>query len=146
MTPGPSNFKSCYWYEKYSLLSKNNHVYLKKKKEKIKIRYFLVSFSDSCSSTQNWIPSPLYTRFPFSLSPWGSWKVSWQCSALAEKVMHGEVWRWSPGEGMLYFRSIEPSFNFARVYFNWKINIHIHAGKEKLVLKLQACVFKRSNV
>lgn len=50
-----------------------------------------VSFSDSCISMHNWIPSPLYTRFSFSLSPRGSWKVSRQCSELAEKIMHGEV-------------------------------------------------------
>lgn len=47
---------------------------------------------------------------------------------------------------MVYLKSVEPSFVFAKVYFNWKIKIHIHAGKEKLVLKLQARVFKRSNV
>lgn len=141
MAPGPSNFKSCYCYGIYSLLSKNNCVYLKKKK----IRK-AVSFSDSCISMHNWIPSPLYTRFSFSLSPRGSWKVSRQCSELAEKIMHGEVWSWSPGEGMLYLRSVEASFIFDKVYFNWKIKIHIHAEKEKLVLKLQARVFKRSNV
>lgn len=60
--------------------------------------------------------------------------------------MHGEVGSWPPGEGMVYLKSVEPSFIFAKVYFNGKIKIHIHAEKEKLVLKLQACVFKRSNV
>lgn len=35
---------------------------------------------------------------------------------------------------MLYLRSVEALFIFAKVYFNWKIKIHIHAEKEKLVL------------